>query len=81
MNCPACLSKNSVKWKLAAYAYVCRLCGHEVTRREYEIEIRGRYDDWLSNPPEQHCEHKQADGCCGHPKNRTPECHEEACPP
>ena len=31
-------------------------------------------------PPEQHCKHKQADGCCGHPKNRTPECHEEACP-
>lgn len=51
MNCPACLSQNSIKWTFTAY--VCRLCGHEVTQREYEIELRGRYDDWLSEAPEQ----------------------------
>jgi len=49
MNCPACFALDSIKWEPPRYA--CLVCGHELTKREYQREIESDYDRWLADPP------------------------------
>ena len=50
MNCPACNATDTIKW--IPPRYECSECGHEITRREMQMELEARWDNWLASPPD-----------------------------
>lgn len=78
MKCTECrqtIPNKAEEWQGNNGGVVCQMCWEEECARSWWVNV-APFLPYGADCPHQHKE----DGTCGHEKNTTPECHEDACP-